>query len=335
MKFNQFFQATDQCPHCSSKDAFVVSVVDGKTKKELITISCAGCGLGRVDPLPSERSLEEWYKEKYRQSYKGLEKPKLKYILRAARNARERFSWINENASALKNSLKNSDCKSLDIGASSGEFVFLMKKLGFDAIGIEPHQGYAEYAIKEYDLKILSGAMSEKIRLIEDRSISLVTMFHVLEHLSNPVQSLKEIVRILSPDGYLYIEVPNAMRMTSPQYMFFKAHVLYFTKQTLINLLKKSNLNIVFANDAESGNLRVVARFDEGLVGSFDAGSDHKHDLISAQAKRKWLPYLWRQLIENKLFKKIQKMLEEKNTATRYKNGIELLNDVYKDSKVM
>ena len=331
MKFNQFFQATDHCPYCSSKDAFVVSVVDGKTKKELITVSCGGCGLGRVDPLPSERELEEWYKEKYRQSYKGLEKPKLKYILRAARNAKERFNWINENT----RNLKNSGYKSLDIGASSGEFVFLMKKLGFDAIGIEPHHGYADYGIREYDLKILSGALSEKIRLIEDKSMSLVTMFHVLEHLPNPVQSLKEIARILSPDGYLYIEVPNATRMTSPHYMFFEAHVLYFTKQTLINLLKKSGFDIVFANDEDSGNLRVVARFQESLVGSFDAGSDNKHDLISAQAKRKWLPYLWNQLIENKLFRKIQKMLEEKNTASRYTNGTELLNDVYKDVKLM
>ncbi len=309
----------------------MLSVIDGKTKQELITVSCSGCGLGRVDPLPSERSLEEWYKEKYRQSYKGIEKPKLKYVLRAARNARERFNWINENTKELKNSTQNSRCKSLDIGASSGEFVFLMKKLGFDAVGIEPHHGYADYAIKEYDLKILSGALSEKIRLIEDKSTSLVTMFHVLEHLPNPVQSLKEISRILAPGGYLYIEVPNATRMTSPHYMFFKAHILYFTKKTLINLLNKSGFSIVCANHEDSGNLRVVAKFDEVLVGDHDSGFAHGHDLVAAQAKRKWLPYLWGQLVENKFFNRIQKRFEEKNTAALYKNGSELLNDVYKD----
>lgn len=332
MKFNQFFSAVDSCPYCADKNAVVLSVVDGKTREKLITVACDGCGLGRVDPMPSEQDLDKWYKEKYRQSYKGIEKPKLKYVLRAARNARERFNWIGESIKIdLKNYLKNNVTKSLDIGSSSGEFVFLMRNLGFDAIGIEPHQGYADYAIKEHDLNILSGALAERINLIEEKSIHLVTMFHVLEHLPDPVKSLKEIARILSPDGYLYIEVPNATRITSPHYMFFKAHVLYFTKKTLINLLEKSSFEVVHSSDEDSGNLRVIAKLHDGLADNYVLETAHKHDLISAQAKRKWLPYLFKQMIENKFFIRMQKKFEEKNTAARYNNGPDLLVDVYKD----
>ena len=64
MKFNQFFSAVDSCPYCADKNAVVLSVVDGKTREKLITVACDGCGLGRVDPMPSEQDLDKWYKEK-------------------------------------------------------------------------------------------------------------------------------------------------------------------------------------------------------------------------------------------------------------------------------
>lgn len=327
-KFNDKLNAQSSCPCCESRSARIVSMIDGKTKEHLITIACEVCGLGRIDPLPSEFELEKWYKEKYRQAYKGIKKPKLKYVLRAGRNAMERYRWLNENIT-MTNSDNINDTV-LDIGSSSGEFVSLMKGLGFNAVGIEPHQGYADYAAKEHGLKILSGSLNEQVDSFEKRSLSLVTMFHVLEHLPDPVKSLKKIGGLLKQNGYIYIEVPNATRMTSPHYMFFKAHTLYFTHQTLINLLVKSGFEVLFSNPKNSGNLRVVAKVNQNLSDNPQKTFDHNHELIAAQSKRRWVSYISYQIMENKVLPRLLKRIEEKNTSKQYVNGSELLKDLYR-----
>ena len=326
-KFNDKLIAQSLCPCCESRAAKIVSMIDGKTKEHLVTISCEVCGLGRIDPLPSELELEKWYKEKYRQAYKGIEKPQLKYVLRAGRNAVERYRWLNENI-AIKHSGNMNDTV-LDIGSSSGEFVFLMKELGFNAVGIEPHQGYADYAAKEHGLKVLSGSLNEQVDSFEKRSLSLVTMFHVLEHLPDPIKSLNKIGDLLKQDGYIYIEVPNATRMTSPHYMFFKAHTLYFTHQTLINLLAKSGFEVLFSNSKNSGNLRVVAKVNQSLADNPRETFDHNHELIAAQSKRQWASYISYQIMENKVLPRLLKRIEEKNTSKQYANGSEVLKDLY------
>jgi 2-polyprenyl-3-methyl-5-hydroxy-6-metoxy-1,4-benzoquinol methylase len=327
-KFNQNLIAKSTCPCCESREARVVSMVDGKTKEHLITIACEVCGLGRIDPLPSEFELEKWYKEKYRQAYKGIEKPKLKYVLRAGRNAVERYCWLSENINITDSNNLNTTV--LDIGSSSGEFVSLMKGLGFDAVGIEPHQGYAEYAAKEHGLKVLSGSLNDLVESFEKRSLSLVTMFHVLEHLPEPVKALKKIANLLKQDGYIFIEVPNATRMTSPHYMFFKAHTLYFTHQTLVNLLVKSGYEVLFTNSKNSNNLRIIAKVKQSVTADSQSYFVHNHELIAAQSRRQWISYIFYQIRENKVWPRLLRRIEEKNSSKRYENGSELLKDLYR-----
>ena len=152
-------------------------------------------------------------------------------------------------------------------------------------------------------------------------------MFHVLEHLSEPVPALRSIGQKLKPDGLLYIEVPNATRLGSPTYMFFKAHVLYFDHGSLRNTLTSAGFEVLFQNAPDAGNLRILARY---------AGSDarpskrqHQHELVSAQAQRKWVPYLWQQLLAGEPVHKLIKRSEEQSTARKYTRAQDLLQDIY------
>jgi hypothetical protein len=56
----------------------------------LITVSCSDCGLGHIDPLPTDQELAEWYATQYRQAYKSAVQPALRHVLRAGRNAQWR-----------------------------------------------------------------------------------------------------------------------------------------------------------------------------------------------------------------------------------------------------
>ena len=79
------------CPACGAHEAHLVSQRDGKTGEPLTVVACARCGMGFIDPLPSPEALVAWYRDHYRQEYKGAVVPKLYHVLRAARNARHRL----------------------------------------------------------------------------------------------------------------------------------------------------------------------------------------------------------------------------------------------------
>lgn len=273
--------------------------------------------------MPSEAELEAWYASHYRQTYKGCEQPKMKYVLRAARNAKDRFDWIQSRKLIHTTGSK---LKTLDIGASSGEFVSLMAYEQHDAHGIEPHRGYAEYA-QSMALKVLNGSLLSTLQNFEKKSFDLITMFHVLEHLVDPVRSLQQIGSYLKDSGVLYIEVPNATRYGSPTYLFFKAHTLYFDHGALRNLLTSAGFEVKSQSSADSPNLRIVARFTG--VQQAVRQREHRHELVRAQLKRKWVPYLWSQLLKGEPFVKLSKRYKEKRMAKQYTDPKELMNKTF------
>lgn len=44
----------------------------------------------------------------------------------------------------------------------------------------------------------------------QNKNYDLITAFHVVEHLPDPRTTLKELSSLLSPEGYLIIEVPSS-----------------------------------------------------------------------------------------------------------------------------
>lgn len=217
--------------------------------------------------------------------------------------------------------------RSLDIGSSSGEFVYLMHTLGFQAKGIEPHAGYASYARHMLGIEVNNVTLQQGLASEAAGSLDLISMFHVLEHLPEPVSALRTIGEKLKPAGLLYIEVPNALRLCSPHYMFFRANTLYFTGKTLRNLLETAGFKIVAHNPDDSDNLNVVAQF----VNAHRAcpASAAGHPLVSAQQARRWLPYLLQQLRDGQPLRKWRIRQEEKRSAAQYADGLSLLSQLY------
>ena len=320
-------KARTACPGCSGQLVQTIANRDGKTGEKLNTVSCSDCGLGRIDPLPSEHELAEWYATQYRQTYKSAVQPALRHVLRAGRNAQLRWQWLRQNSADLDPTRNTLTPRSLDIGSSSGEFVYLMHRLGFQAKGIEPHAGYATWARNVLGIDVNNLTLQQGLASEAAASLDLISMFHVLEHLPEPVSALRTIGEKLKPEGLLYIEVPSAMRLCSPHYMFFRAHTLYFTGQTLRNLLETAGFKIVAHSPDTSDNLRVVARFDK-THGACPA-SDTSHPLVTAQQARRWVPYLLQQFREGQPLRKWQARREEKRSASQYADGLSLLNDLY------
>lgn len=316
--------AQTPCPLCQSPYAFTLARRDGKTGQPLHTVACSQCGLGRIDPLPSQEQLAQWYATAYRQDYKQAVEPRLRHVLRAARLMRERWDWLQHHHPLPGGSA------TLDVGASSGEFVYLMRHQGMAARGIEPHAGYAGFARERLGLDVLAGALQEHGHAAIG-SFDLVTMFHVLEHLVDPVAELRRLAGLLRPGGLLLIEVPDTRRLCAPHTLYFRAHTLHFSPATLRGVAARAGLRVVADNFSEGGNLRVLLAPDAALQDTWmqHAAPALDDDLVVAQQRRRWWRYLVHRAADGYWLRKLATRVNERRVVRRHAEVKALLESVY------
>lgn len=98
--------------------------------------------------------------------------------------------------------------KILDIGCATGNFLNEMKKYGWECYGVEPNFKSATHARDLYGIQVTSGYF-EDIHF-PNNYFDVVTLWDVLEHTQEPQKIVKEIFRILKPDGFLFLSLPNS-----------------------------------------------------------------------------------------------------------------------------
>ncbi len=292
MKFN--------CGLCGSKKNKILNQRDSKSFENLKIAICLNCSLVQQENLPNDEELKIYYSHNYREDYKKTYTPKLKHIRRAGLAAKNRISFI-------KNNIKNiSNMKLLDVGAGGGEFVYLASKNGFDAQGIEPNVGYSSFARDEYGVNIKTLTLNE----LKADTVNIITLFHVFEHMANPQKVIEKLFYILKKDGYLLIEVPNIFQQdASPHNIFFKAHLFYYSKYTLISAASKF-FDVVQIDD--KGNLKILFKKKNNSTRSINLTSKIALDETLNRLNQKgWLEYLTKGGGLLKPFKKIKQKYYE------------------------
>jgi len=94
----------------------------------------------------------------------------------------------------------------LDIGCGNGYFIARMRSLGWQVSGVDPDPAAVSYGQRQ-GLNILAGTIAD---LPETESYDVITLSHVVEHVADPVDLLRECAkRLRSGDGRLIITTPN------------------------------------------------------------------------------------------------------------------------------
>lgn len=101
--------------------------------------------------------------------------------------------------------------KLLDVGSGNGEYLSRMKNLGWTVEGTEFDEKAARFAKERYGVKIHVGDLIN-IGLPEN-AYDVITLNHVIEHVYDPEQMLKECKRILVPGGRIVVLTPNAQSL--------------------------------------------------------------------------------------------------------------------------
>ena len=138
--------------------------------------------------------------------------------------------------------------KLLDVGAYIGVFVEVARERGWDAIGVEPSDWGAEYAQKS-GLPVIKGTIDHPQVVMQQ--FDSITMWDVIEHLSDPLGELKKAYRLLKTGGMIAVHTMDVDSVASkilgsrwPWYMAM--HVQFFSQASMIKFLEKAGFEGVW-----------------------------------------------------------------------------------------
>ena len=95
----------------------------------------------------------------------------------------------------------------LDVGCGSGELLELVQRLGWRATGVDFDPAAVSNS-RGRGLDVRLGSVEEQ--QFPESSFDLVVLSHVIEHLPDPVATLRECRRVLAPGGAMLVVTPNA-----------------------------------------------------------------------------------------------------------------------------
>jgi 2-polyprenyl-3-methyl-5-hydroxy-6-metoxy-1,4-benzoquinol methylase len=225
------------CRSCASKDAKFLF-----RKDEFDIVQCKACGLKFTNADPSHTHLKEFYGEKYFHS-EGMGTSYSDYLFEEkamSLNAEKRLQKIEKIMPARG--------KILDLGCAAGFFLNVANR-EWEVAGVELSEYASSYAMDRFGLPVRNGTLKDAA--FPDKGFDVVTMWDVVEHLTDPLEDLKEARRVMKDDGLLVMTTGDV------ESFFAKAcgkhwhlynptqHLSFFSRKTITGLLEKAGFKVL------------------------------------------------------------------------------------------
>jgi SAM-dependent methyltransferase len=197
------------------------------TKKLFNVVECLDCGFRFTNPPPTEYSMKEYYPE----SYEAL--------------VPEKISLLEEVYYRTFRRIPGAKGRILDIGCGNGKFLYLLKKMGWEAYG-QDLSNVPDFVKK--DFKIFEGELFDS--KIEDGFFDAVTLWGSIEHMRSPLKVLEECHRILKKGGSIVVWTTNNDSLEARIFRRYWHHLLVpehysqFTDKTLVAMVKKAGFGV-------------------------------------------------------------------------------------------
>jgi len=227
---------------CGSTEATVVSTVSRHRNFQPV-VACENCGTLRANPYFTEETADFYYRNVYGNVKRTDRSPQQLFREQQALSIVPFFDGIMDKFETV-----------LDYGGGAGgktiDFIEAGKVLSL----YEVENNYSQYAF-------------ENGTQLHDPSIryDLVIVSHVIEHLTDPVHQMQEIIReCCAPEGLLFVATPIIDRLRARQWLqhFHIAHKYYFTEDALIALMASLGCELVKQNNADCFLFRVGGKAD-------------------------------------------------------------------------
>ena len=238
------------CLYCSHQTKIFVKTKDinRKIDNNLFRYNkCNQCGTVQLENIPSDLSFY------YPKNYYGPT-PETEEAIKSAAEIIE----------AYKIDLVKSYCKNiktiLEIGPSMGGFSILAKYNGYDIKAIEMSKDCSNFLNKVAGIPTIH--TKDEIESIKQHApVDLIAMWHVIEHLKNPINLLKETIKKILPNGYILIAAPNPdslqFRILRSKWVHLDAprHVNLIPMGILIKFFEQNGFKTILSTTNDRGSL--------------------------------------------------------------------------------
>ena len=218
---------------CGSKNFTPISKFDRYRIKQ-DTVICESCGLIQSQPRMTLESSGWFYESDfYRKLYSSevlVDNPN--YIISQSKKRFGRFEFVKTNTEYQKIETV------LEVGCGGGWNLYPYYLDGKKVIGFD-YSPHLTNLGKKLGMDLRVGNFEEKL----NRSLGkfdIIIFAHVLEHLNDPVGTMRKLGSFLNKNGLIYIEVPDTDFFGIHQLQ--SAHNYYFTERTLIHFAAVAGL---------------------------------------------------------------------------------------------
>ena len=224
---------------CGTNDDELIAKED-RYGLECNFVICKNCGLVRMNPYYTEDFLKIFYSKFYSPIYRGSSKC-------SEEKFNERILYGNsiiENIEKIIGDISNK--RIFEIGCGSGGILQAFKLKGNDVYGVDYGKEYLEFA-KIKGLNVVEGDFNE---LEKFGQCDILILNHLLEHITKPINFLKNIRKLLKEDGYLYVEVPVLETIPNNYnydiFTYFQsAHIFNFSNDIFKNIILASGYGTI------------------------------------------------------------------------------------------
>lgn len=193
-------------------------------------------------PKPKENNLNRYYQSEEYISHTDSKRnlfEKTYHVVRqlALRNKVKLINKFNQG----------NDKELLDIGCGTGDFLNKAFENGWNIYGIEPNEKARAIANDKTNNHVFDSETLFKI----DHKFDVITLWHVLEHVSDLENYINQIKSLLKPNGIVVIAVPNFKSYDAKHYKSFWAaydvprHLWHFSKKAVSKLFGNVNIELI------------------------------------------------------------------------------------------
>jgi len=256
------------CPLCGSGDSSVRlrggDMLYG-LPGEFQLVRCTACGHHYVSPRPTPECIRHYYPASYgphhpaescaAPSQPGTAAPAattqpwyLSPLVRRIPGLRRLYYWLSESYAQIIPAVSSSPKRALELGCADGRFLERLAREGWEAEGIEPAEEPARRT-QARGLTVHFGRLEPGA--FPAGSFDAVFAWMVLEHVHEPLATLREIRRVMKDSGWLVFSVPNFAcweRRLFGRYWYalqLPTHLHQFTPKTLNQMLRRAGFESV------------------------------------------------------------------------------------------
>lgn len=283
-------QTINNCLVCGSDkfEPFLICKDYTVSQENFNIVSCKSCGFKFTNPRPDDSVIGNYYKAESYVSHTNSKKGIVNKLYHYVRNHTLKSKIKMVSSFVSRGTI-------LDYGCGTGMFLSAIKNAGWETYGMEPDNDARKIASESGN-----NVFSDKGRIntyITDKKFNAITLWHVLEHVTDMPDTLTFFKTRLNKEGVLIIAVPNHISYDAQHYKEFWAaydvprHLHHFDIKSMTSLVEKAGFKLqetkpmkfdsfyvsMLSEKYKTGSVNLFKAFWIGLKSNLKAKDSHSY----------------------------------------------------------